>query len=362
MTMPEIQQPGRPVAPPLLDWWAAHGRRDLPWQENPTRYRVWVSEIMLQQTQVVTVEKYYGRFVTAFPDVVELARSDEDSVMHYWSGLGYYARARNLHCAAIRVCDEHGGVVPKDFDDLVALPGIGRSTAGAILALADNRPWPILDGNAKRVLARRFGVEGWPGAGPVQKKLWALAGAETPRDDAARYTQAIMDLGASVCTRGVPRCHECPLRKDCVASADDATGQIPGPRPKRARPARAVVLAMVVSDDGRVMLERRPGEGIWGGLWGFPELDRVEAVADWCWREFGAEPDQATVEDTLRHSFTHFDLTMTPVRIRVDRIRACVAESALDARERLWYNLRRPARIGLAAPTARLLERFGESR
>ncbi len=344
------------VAPALLAWWNDCGRKDLPWQTNPTPYRVWVSEIMLQQTQVATVEQYYGRFLATFPDVIALADAKPDDVLHLWSGLGYYARARNLHRAARMVRDEFGGRIPEEIDELISLPGVGRSTAGAILALARDQRHPILDGNAKRVLARVFGVEGWTGSTANLKRLWGLADRCTPRQRAAHYTQAIMDLGATVCTRARPDCSACPLAAGCRARLEGLTDRIPAPRPKRPRGQRAAVVVMVVRDDGAVLLERRPDTGVWGGLWCLPEADAVDRVADWCRVQTGVAPGSIRARPVVSHSFTHFDLEMTPVEVRV----ADVPARAMDGDRWLWYNPLEPAAVGIAAPVARMLESVGE--
>ncbi len=344
------------LAPALLSWWEGNGRKDLPWQRNPTPYRVWVSEIMLQQTQVSTVIGYYARFLNAFPDVQVLARAELDSVLHLWSGLGYYARARNMHRAAGEICERFGGVLPSDIDALVSLPGIGRSTAGAILALAAGQRYPILDGNARRVLARVFGVAGWPGDTAVNRELWRLADACTPAHRVGHYTQAIMDLGASVCTRRKANCAACPFSPQCLAHQRDVVDKIPAPRPKRDRPQREVVLVMVVREDGAVLLEKRPSSGVWGGLWGFPETATVDQVPAWCQSQVGIVPRQMQVRSVLHHGFTHFDLAMTPVEAHI----ASPPERAMEGNRWLWYNLKQPAAVGIAAPVARLLETFGE--
>lgn len=348
------------IAPALLDWWQAHGRKDLPWQSNPTPYRVWVSEIMLQQTQVTTVARYYDRFMASFADVSVLAEASQDRVLHLWSGLGYYARARNLHSAAGIVRDRFHGKMPTDFDSLMSLPGIGRSTAGAILALATNQSFPILDGNARRVLARTFGIQGWPGVSAVSSELWRIAEDCTPVEKPARYTQAIMDLGASVCTRRNPECTICPLQQVCVASQENTVHEIPAARPKRHRPSRAVVLAVVVRKDGAVLLEKRPPSGVWGGLWAFPEMDSLDAVDGWCQHKVGFPPTKIVVHEDVSHGFTHFKLNMTPVEIRVEQSAARMSDETLDGDRWLWYNLHRPTQIGLAAPVSRLLHTFGE--
>lgn len=339
------------LAAQLLVWWDRHGRHDLPWQQNPTPYRVWVSEIMLQQTQVATVLRYYDTFMEAFPDVQALADAPVDEVLHRWSGLGYYARARNLHRAAQRVRDQHGGVMPADFDALSALPGIGRSTAGAILALSAGQRHAILDGNVKRVLARVFRVEGMPGEVAVQRELWTLAERCTPTERIAHYTQAIMDLGASVCARRKPACELCPLHDGCLARAEGLTGQLPARKPAKARPLRNCVLLLCARADGAVLLERRAESGIWGGLWGLPEISLVEAAGEWCSAQFGIAAEQILSRPVLRHSFTHFDLDITPVECRLGR----VPLRAMESDRWLWYNKAAPAKVGLAAPVSKLL-------
>ncbi len=352
-----VQPNTNAVAPSLLAWWAVKGRKNLAWQRNPTRYRVWVSEVMLQQTQVATVERYYDRFIRQFPTVTDLAAAEPDHVLHLWSGLGYYARARNLHKAARLIVDRHAGKLPGDIEALQSLPGIGRSTAGAILALADDQRHPILDGNAKRVYARVFGVTGWPGQSGVQKELWAVADGCTPVTGAAVYTQAIMDLGATVCRRLKPGCDGCPLVDSCHAQRHDLTDEIPGKRPKRTKPQRSTIVVMAVRDDGAILLQRRPDSGIWGGLWCFPETDMVDRVSEWCLANVGNLPEKTRVRPVVRHSFTHFDLDMTPVEARL----TAVDGRLMDGDRWLWYNRDEPAAVGLAAPVARLMERIGES-
>ena len=336
----------------VLDWFRQHGRGNLPWQEDPTPYRVWVSEIMLQQTQVATVIPYYERFMRSFPDVGTLADAPVDDVLHLWSGLGYYARARNLHKAAGIVRDEHGGAFPTDFEEVLALPGVGRSTAGAILALSLNERHAILDGNVKRVLARYHAVDGWPGRTPVARRLWDLAERHTPAIDAAAYTQAMMDLGATLCTRRAPDCGACPLAGDCKAHAAGRETDYPGRKEKKAKPKRTTRM-LLVRHGRSVYLERRPPSGIWGGLWSFPEIgDR--APDDWCRSVLAA--DAVAVEDwaPVDHSFTHFDLEIEPVVVRVEPGSRKVA----DADGGLWYDLDDPGRLGLAAPVAWLIEKL----
>lgn len=354
----------------LLTWWDEHGRRDLPWQQNPTAYRVWVSEIMLQQTQVSTAERYYDRFMHAFPDIATLSQSSQDDVLHHWSGLGYYSRARNLHRAAQLVVERHAGTMPNILNELTALPGIGRSTAGAILSLAFDQRQPILDGNAKRVLARVFAVEGWAGSTANLKKLWEFAERCTPQDRVANYTQAIMDLGATLCKRTKPACTDCPLQIQCAAFSAGLTATIPAPKPKKARPTRSAVLVMAVSRSGEILLEKRPPTGVWGGLWSFPEVDSIEAVDEWCVNRLGTEPASKRAWPDVSHSFSHFEFAMTPVAVTLaaedeanQEANDCSgvrshAGGIMEADRWLWYNTRSPAGIGLAAPVARLLKQL----
>ena len=279
MQPPVTADPTDPFARALLAWFDQHGRHDLPWQTDPTPYRVWVSEVMLQQTRVPTVLRYFPGFMERFPDVAVLAEAPLDDVLHLWSGLGYYARARNLHRAASVVRDAHDGRMPDQREALEALPGIGRSTAGAILALAHGQRHAILDGNVKRVLARYHLVEGWPGRSAVLDRLWGLAESHTPRRRVAAYTQAIMDLGATVCTRSRPLCRACPLAESCGALSHGRTAELPSPRPKPTLPERTTAFLILRDSHGRVLLERRPPSGVWGGLWSFPEC-AAEADAE----------------------------------------------------------------------------------
>ncbi|MDQ2694431.1 MAG: A/G-specific adenine glycosylase, partial [Pseudomonadota bacterium] len=273
----------------VLDWHDRHGRKNLPWQQAPTPYRVWVAEIMLQQTQVATVIPYYRRFLARFPDIAALADAPLDDVLHLWSGLGYYARARNLHRAAVILRDRHGGELPLDFAALRALPGIGRSTAGAILAQAAGRRHAILDGNVRRVLARYHAVAGWPGQAAVNDALWEYAEGHTPHDRLAAYTQAMMDLGALVCTRRRPACAACPLAGGCQAHAQGRETDYPETRPRRQLPVRATRMLLLCAATGEVLLERRPPSGVWGGLWSFPECPPAADVAGWCRETLGLE-------------------------------------------------------------------------
>jgi A/G-specific adenine glycosylase len=338
----------------VLAWFDQHGRKDLPWQQQINPYRVWVSEIMLQQTQVKTVIPYFERFTEAFPDVHALAAAGEDEVLHLWTGLGYYARARNLHRAAKSVAAHHGGAFPSSVDELCQLPGIGRSTAGAIASIAYRQRAAILDGNVKRVLARYQAVEGWPGASAVQRRLWDLAETYTPEDRVADYAQAMMDLGATLCTRSRPECERCPLAADCLAFAHGSQAAYPGKKPKKTLPVRVTTFLMVQSGSGEIWLEKRPGQGIWGGLWCFPEIDRAEAGQGWCIDQWGIEPSAVETWAPFRHTFSHYHLEIQPVHASLDMSPGAVMEGD----RRLWYNRRQPQEIGLAAPVANLLARL----
>lgn len=341
------------IAALLIAWHARHGRHDLPWQQDRTPYRVWVSEIMLQQTQVATVIPYYLRFMERFPGVGALAAAPLDDVLHLWSGLGYYSRARHLHRAAAVMRDQHGGEVPTRFEALAALPGIGRSTAGAILALSTGARFPILDGNVRRVLARCFGVAGSVSAPATQRQLWALSARCTPHAQVGVYTQAIMDLGATICTRHRPLCAFCPLSEPCVARRESRQHELPAPRAARARRVRRVFMLLLVQADGSVLLERRPERGVWGGLWCPREFDSAAALFAHIERCPGTAQAQPQALAPFTHAFTHFDLTITPVCVRWRP-----AGAVMDATESLWYNIRHPARIGLPAPIKTLLEQL----
>lgn len=339
----------------VLRWFDHNGRKDLPWQREPTPYRVWVSEIMLQQTQVKTVMPYYERFMARFPDVAALARAELDEVLHQWSGLGYYTRARNLHRAARMVCDDHGGVFPTDVELVQALPGIGRSTAGAILSLASGQRHPILDGNVKRVLCRYHGVEGWPGQSAVTNELWALAESHTPEARIAEYTQAIMDMGATVCTRSRPTCLLCPLEEGCTARRLGMIDRLPARKARAPIPERDTVFVILRDAAGAVLLQRRPPAGVWGGLWSFPECTPQTDIAAWCLDTQGHVPLAIRQLAAVRHTFSHFRLNILPVVVEIDGPPSRVMEPD----EALWYNTASPPNCGLAAPVTALLTALG---
>ena len=306
---------------------------------------------MLQQTQVGTVIPYFERFVVRFPDTESLSHASIDDVLALWSGLGYYARARNLHRAAERIVERHAGAFPDRFDDLMQLPGIGRSTAGAILALALDQRHPILDGNVKRVIARFHAIEGWPSKATVARELWARADEHTPSTSVAAYTQAIMDLGATVCTRGQPKCRACPLAEDCVARSLKIEHKLPTPRKKAERPVRSVTVLVVQNADGETLLERRPASGIWGGLLSFPELAADENEDEWCRQRLGIDPSAKRPMAIVEHAFTHFDLTLLPLRLTL----AKSASTVMDGDRWLWYNSSQPLPGGVATPIGKIL-------
>jgi A/G-specific adenine glycosylase len=353
--MPPDQLPAdaQALAPALLDWHARHGRHDLPWQLQRSAYRVWVSEIMLQQTQVATVIGYFGRFMARFPDVASLAAAQPDEVLHLWSGLGYYSRARNLQRAAREVVDRHGGELPASVDGLASLPGIGRSTAGAIRALAAGERAPILDGNVRRVLARYFALRGPLSGAARERELWALADACTPHERLATYTQAIMDLGATVCVRSRPLCAACPLAGGCAAKRAGLQGEIPAPRPRAARPLRRAVWLLARRADGRVLLERQPERGLWGGLWCPPQFGDAAEARAWAQARLEQPSEQAGAPGTFRHAFTHFELEVEPLLVQCgDAIAAGVAEAGHAS---LWCDPADPGALGLPAPVSALL-------
>ena len=335
----------------LLRWFDQHGRKDLPWQQDITPYRVWVSEIMLQQTQVATVIPYYQRFMARFPDVASLAAAHIDEVLALWTGLGYYARARNLHRAAQTVISDWEGVFPSQQDDIQTLPGIGRSTAAAITSIACGGSAAILDGNVKRVLSRHAAIDGWPGKREVEQQLWALAEQYTPSERTADYTQAIMDLGATLCRRSKPDCERCPVADDCKAKAMQRQSDYPGKKPRKTLPVKRTHMLLIENPAGEILLEKRPASGIWGGLWSLPEVEDDGDITDTLERLIGFEaPPQALGE--LRHTFSHYHLDIQPQHIRLSREPARI----MEADRQLWYKGAQHQPLGLAAPVKKLLD------
>ncbi len=354
--MAELSPAARGFAARLIRWHKRHGRHDLPWQNTSDPYRVWLSEIMLQQTQVATVIPYYRRFLERFPQLADLAAAPVADVMALWSGLGYYARARNLHACAQAVMTQHGGKFPRDPAVIALLPGIGRSTANSIATICFGARAPILDGNVKRVLCRAFGIEGFSGSGAVEKRLWALAAELMPARAGSIYNQAQMDLGATVCTRAAPRCETCPLGDLCVARATGRTAELPTAKPRRTIPQREATL-LVLRDDDRVLLETRPPAGIWGGLLSLPELPQGADAREWAERRFACTviaaspaPARCVPLETFVHAFSHFRLHIAPLLLQV-KPRPAAMEPGWQ-----WLDLNATADAALPAPVRRILD------
>ncbi|TAN69349.1 MAG: adenine DNA glycosylase [Methylobacter sp.] len=350
----------------LLAWFDQYGRKDLPWQQGLTTardggsvaigresirtpYRVWLSETMLQQTQVATVIPYFNAFIEKFPDIESLANAPVDEVLHLWSGLGYYARARNLHKTAQLIAERNR--FPDTLDELLELPGIGQSTAGAILSIAFNKSHPILDGNVKRVLTRFRAISGWPGNSAVNKELWAISAKLTPINRVADYTQAIMDLGATLCTRSKPACEACPLHSGCLARRAGNVAAFPSSKPAKTLPIKQLTLLLLSDAENRVLLEKRPPTGIWGGLWSLPEFDGIEAAQDWCLSKNIPIADRQALA-TRRHTFSHYHLDYTPLLVRSDN----PINFVMEANQTVWYKAEQLNKLGLAAPIKLLLQ------
>lgn len=334
----------------LVAWQKLHGRHDLPWQGTRDPYRIWLSEIMLQQTQVATVIPYYLRFLTHFPTIDALASAPMDDVLRLWSGLGYYARGRNLHRAANVIVRECGGEFPREPARIAALPGIGRSTAAAISVFAFGVRQAILDGNVKRVLARFRGIRGYPGDKPVIERLWREAERLLPNRNPEAYTQGLMDLGASVCTRTAPRCAACPVHADCVAFKRGSVRALPAPRPRRRRPhKRTIMLALTCA--GEILLEKRPAPGLWGGMWSLPEIVRRTEMQSQCLQRFGAHVLNVTKLPTIGHGFTHFTLDIRPLHVRVSALTPHVAEPG-----QIWLPLSEARQAAIPVPVRKILD------
>ncbi|ASD65983.1 A/G-specific adenine glycosylase [Pseudoalteromonas piscicida] len=343
------QQQAKWFGEQVVSWYHLHGRKTLPWQLGKTPYKVWISEVMLQQTQVTTVIPYFERFMARFPTVIALADAPEDEVLHHWTGLGYYARARNLHKAAKVIRDSYKGEFPQTLEAVMDLPGIGRSTAGAILSLALGQHHPILDGNVKRVLARFYMVEGWYGVKKVENQLWALSDAVTPSCDVRAFNQAMMDLGSGVCTRSKPNCKACPLVEECAAFNNNRVNEFPNPKPKKAKPKKHAHHLIIKCDD-KVLMEKRPSSGIWGGLFGFFEFAE-QGELDAFIKQQELKLECTNTLEPFVHIFTHFELTITPVVVDVKSMPDCVHDQQL-----LWFDIHNPPEVGLAAPTKKLVK------
>jgi A/G-specific adenine glycosylase len=334
----------------ILNWFNLHGRKDLPWQQNISPYRVWLSEVMLQQTQVTTVIPYFNQFIQAFPDIHQLADAPIDSVLHLWSGLGYYARARNLHKTA-QIISKQQGQFPDDLDSLMQLPGIGRSTAGAISSIALNKSQPILDGNVRRVLARFHAISGWTGNTKISNELWQISTRYTPSVHFADYTQAMMDLGATVCVRSQPKCTECPIHSDCLARIENKVAELPTPKPKKTIPVKHSTFLLLHNNEGHILLEKRPPTGIWGGLWSLPEYDSLSDIQAWL-LENNMTTQSIQQLDEQRHTFSHYHLDYTPIIVKTEN----PINIVMEANQTVWYKSDEVNALGLPTPIKRLLQ------
>lgn len=324
----------------IIAWQKLHGRHDLPWQTKsnhaPDPYAIWVSEIMLQQTQVTAVIGYYAKFMLRFPDIKSLANATQDEVLQHWSGLGYYSRARNLHSAAQKIVDDFNGQFPQQFEDILSLPGIGRSTAAAISTFALKQPMPILDGNVKRVFARHFNIAGWPGLPKIEAEMWQIARRENPHEDAINYTQGLMDLGATLCTRSKPKCAMCPVNASCAALANHNVSQLPTPKPRKTIPERSIYF-LVHKNGSDILLEKRTSTGIWGGLWSFPESETLPINSE----------KNLQMLPKFTHTFTHFKLHIQPVLIQAT-VQTIMPNS-------LWIGIDEATEAAIPTPVRKIL-------
>jgi A/G-specific adenine glycosylase len=347
-------QPVKNFAPRVLAWFDEHGRKSLPWQENKTPYRVWISEIMLQQTQVTTVIPYYHKFMTSFPSVETLAQAEQDEVLAHWSGLGYYARARNMHKAAKMLVDEFDSEFPQSVEGVCELPGIGRSTAAAILSISRGVQAAILDGNVKRVLSRFHAVPTWPGEKKTENAMWELAESYMPNERCGDYTQAMMDLGATLCTRSKPQCLLCPLESDCEGRQTPDPTQFPIRKPKKAaKPEKSIQLLVLMNQQEQLLLEKRPQTGIWGGLWSLPELAANESVVLHIEQRFSAQVSSVIPLSSFRHTFSHYHLDISPSQIQM-----AAANWIMEGDKYQWFSQQEALALGLPAPVRRILEKI----
>jgi A/G-specific adenine glycosylase len=347
-------QPVKNFAPRVLAWFDEHGRKTLPWQENKTPYRVWISEIMLQQTQVTTVIPYYHKFMTSFPSVEVLAQAEQDEVLAHWSGLGYYARARNMHKAAKMLVDEFDSEFPQSVEGVCELPGIGRSTAAAILSISRGVQAAILDGNVKRVLSRFHAVPTWPGEKKTENAMWELAESYMPNERCGDYTQAMMDLGATLCTRSKPQCLLCPLESDCEGRQTPDPTQFPIRKPKKAaKPEKSIQLLVLMNQQEQLLLEKRPQTGIWGGLWSLPELATNESVVLHIEQRFSAQVSSVIPLSSFRHTFSHYHLDISPSQIQM-----AAANWIMEGDKYQWFSQQEALALGLPAPVRSILEKI----
>lgn len=336
----------------ILAWFDLNGRKDLPWQQDINPYRVWLSEVMLQQTQVTTVIPYFNKFIQRFPDVNKLATASLDSVLQLWSGLGYYARARNLHKTA-NIINQRNGKFPQELAELTELPGIGRSTAGAILSIAFDKSHPILDGNVRRVFARFYAISGWTGDSKVNKELWEISTRYTPLHRSADYTQAMMDLGATLCTRSKPQCSECPINSTCLARINNKVKMLPTPKPKKSLVVKKIIFLLVQNNQQQIFLEKRPEMGVWGGLWSFPEFNLMSEIDAWLQNKniliYSTEK-----LDEQRHTFSHFHLDYTPLLVKTEN----PINKVMEENQSIWYKTSQDDELGFPAPVNRLLQKL----
>ena len=349
-----IQDSQKNLAANIVSWWEKFGRKTLPWQSSPSEYKTWISEIMLQQTQVNTAEPYFHRFMERFPTVEELASSSLDEVLQMWSGLGYYARARNIHRSAQLIIKQHKGELPSDYESLLNLPGIGKSTAGAILSLSGIEPKPILDGNVKRVLSRFFGVKGWSGESKIRKELWDLSTNSTPTDNFQVYTQGIMDLGATICLSRNPHCSICPIQRRCYAYRNHLVDEIPNKKPKNKKRTKSKYFLMIFFDGNKLFLERRKPKGIWGGLWSMPEIKLSDDPKEWCAQQFANKILSVDSWEPFKHSFSHYNLYIHPIEIRMDG----QFMNKMDKPRTDSFNLEQLSSLGMSAPIKELVDQL----
>lgn len=339
----------------LIEWQKLYGRHDLPWQNTTDPYAIWVSEIMLQQTQVAAVIGYYANFMARFPTIFSLAKATQDDVLQSWSGLGYYSRARNLHNAAQKIMDDFGGEFPSNFDDILSLPGIGRSTAAAISTFALNLPQPILDGNVKRVFARYFNIEGLTNSPKVLQQMWQIAERENPTNsqDAIIYTQGLMDLGATVCTRAKPRCPECRMNTGCQAYANDVVHLLPTPKAKKVTPQKQTMM-LILLKAGEVLLEKRPQTGIWAGLWSLPEIDLHEIATEAAFARFGITSEPEETLPIVNHAFTHFKLAIHPQPLQVIK-QTIIQNKQANQAANIWLPVAEATQAAIPTPVRNIL-------
>jgi len=334
----------------LLQWFECSGRHDLPWQHEQSLYRVWISEIMLQQTQVATVIPYFQQFMQRFPDIESLAQTTQDEVLRFWAGLGYYSRARNIHKTALYIAEQYQGAFPDDYDDVVALPGIGPSTAGAILAQALGQRHAILDGNVKRVLARHQAIEGWSGQVTIARHLWKIADHYTPETNIAAYTQAIMDLGATVCKRSSPLCEDCPVNGDCIAFKQGRVAELPSRKARKSIPVKAKRFLIIRNEQMGLLMEKRPQSGIWGGLWSLPEVEMEETIEQAVQENWQLTVSRVRDLPMFRHTFSHFHLDITPCEVEVHRVTLAIA----DTERYQWHS--DISQLALATPVSAIFQ------